>query len=281
MHQLHQAFDEAAADPNVSGIVIAGEGKAFVIGADIGFLIRNIEAKNYARCVQFTKAGHRALNAIDGCPKTVVARLNGAALGAGIEIALACDRVVASPAATVGFPETGLGLYPGFGGTQRTPRAAGVGLAKWMILSGKRLSAADALRIGLIDHIVPPGELEDAARNAALGKLPEEERQARPPHFDAIGRFFESSRADDLRAGTADTGGDPVLARAMKPVAFKAPLALRVSEQLIEEGIRKPLADGLQMEIDHSLEICRTEDALRGLTFFSRRLVGQPVFVGR
>jgi len=282
VHQLQQAFDEVAGEPGVRGIVFGGEGKAFVVGAELGFFLRNMEARDFARIVEFTKAGHRLMNTIDACPKPVVAAVGGVALGAGVEIALACDRIVASPRASFGLPETGLGIYPGFGGTQRTPRAVGVGLAKWLIFTGKTLSAAEARRIGLIDEVVPHEELEATTRRHVLeGTARRAAREPMTPELAALDRFFASNRADDLRLGQADTGGNPALARAMKSVATKAPVALRLAEWLIDEGSRRSLAAALQLEIDHALEIVSTEDAHRGILFRAHRQVGHPDFVGR
>jgi enoyl-CoA hydratase/3-hydroxyacyl-CoA dehydrogenase len=281
VHQLQQALDEAAGDPNVEAIVLGGEGKAFVAGADVGFLLRNVESGDLDRIVRFTEAGHRLLNAIDHCPKRVVARLHGAALGAGVELALACDRVVASPRASLGFPETGLGIYPALGGTQRAPRAVGVGLAKWLIFTGKTLSAAEAQKIGLVHHVVPHEQLDEAARRCARGDPVPGKAEARSPELIAIERFFLAGRVDDLRTGAADAAGDATLARAMRMVAGKAPIALRLAERLIEQGSRQSLEAGLQMEIDHVPEIYATEDARRGLSFCVNRQVGQAVFAGR
>jgi enoyl-CoA hydratase/carnithine racemase len=282
LHQLQQAFEEVIAEPDVRGIVFGGEGKAFVVGADLGFFLRNVRSGDLTRIVQFTKAGHRLMNTIDACPKPVVARVGGAALGAGVEIALACDFIVASPRAGFGFPETGLGIYPGFGGTQRTPRKIGVGLAKWLILAGKTLSAAEARRVGLVDLVVPHEQLEATARSLAVdGAALGDPAEPYSPELAAIERLFASNRAEDLRTGRAGTGGQAALARAMKPVAAHGPVALRLAERLIEEGSRQSLAAGLQMEIDHVVEIFSTEDARRGLAFRANRQVGRPEFVGR
>jgi enoyl-CoA hydratase/carnithine racemase len=278
--QLQRAVDEAIANPEVRGIVLGGEGKVFVVGADVNFFIRNIEAGDIPRIIQFSLSGHRFLNTIDRSPKPVVARVNGAALGGGLEFALACDRVVASPGASFGFPETGLGIFPGFGGTQRAPRALGMGLAKWLIYTGKTLSAADALKIGVVDHIVPADQLEGVCRAIAAGPFPPAKRRPRSPEFAAIEQFFEQSPAEDLRLGTADTLGDPVLVRAMKAVATKAPVALRLVERIIDEGAQQPFEDALKLEIAYVTEVFSTTDAHLGLTFRVSRQLGNPDFTG-
>ncbi|HLA85942.1 MAG TPA: enoyl-CoA hydratase/isomerase family protein [Thermoguttaceae bacterium] len=285
LHQLQQAIDHAAADPGVRGVLFAGDVKAFVVGAELGFFLRNIEARDFERIIQFTKAGHRLMNTIAACPKPVVACVDGVALGAGTEIALACHRVVASPRASFGLPETGLGIYPGFGGTQRAPRAVGIGLAKWLIFTGKTLSAAEARRIGLVDQVAPHEELTAAARQCIFNFLNANEsrppREPLSPERAAIEHFFAVNRVESLRLGQADPGGNPALARAMKPVAAKGPVALRIAEWLIDEGMRLPLPSALQLEIDRVMDIFTTEDALRGLSFRAGRQVGNPQFTGR
>ena len=142
--QLEAGFHSAAADSAVRGIVIAGSGKAFVAGADIRYFVRHIEAGTIDAIAEFTRRGQALLRAIETCAKPVVARVHGMALGGGVELALACHAIVATPKASLAFPETGIGIYPGLGGTQRTPRRIGTGLAKWLVLSGQTLGAEEA-----------------------------------------------------------------------------------------------------------------------------------------
>ncbi len=281
LHQLHEAFRRTIADDTVKGIVLGGEGKAFIVGADIDFFIRNIEERELWRIVGFTEAAHSLLFTVDRSPKPVVARLGGAALGGGFEFALACEYLVASPAASLGFPETGLGIYPGFGGTQRTSRVLGVGLTKWLILTGKTLSALEAHKVGIVHQVVPPDQLEETCRAIARGGNCPPRNTQRTPELAALERFFEHNRAENLHAGTADCGGDAALFRAMKLVAAKSPVALRMAERIIEEGSRTSLEAGLQLEVDHVIEIFSSEDAYRGLTFRAKRGLGQPDFAGR
>ncbi len=281
LHQLQQAFDAAIADPAVRGIVLGGEGKVFVVGADIEFFLRNIKSGDIPRIIKFSEAGHRLFGTIDHSPKPVVARVHGTALGGGTEIVLACDFVVAAPGAGFGFPETGLGIYPGWGGTQRGPRKLGLGTAKWLIFTGKTISAADAWKLGLVDQVVPGEQLDQIARALAAGQFTCEARPPKSPEMLAIEQFFARNRAEALRAGTADTGGDPALARAMKLVAGKAPIALRLAERIMDEGMTCTLEAGLQLEVAHVTEIFSTEDALAGLSFRAVRQLGQASFQGR
>jgi enoyl-CoA hydratase/carnithine racemase len=265
VHQLQQAFEQMIADPQVEGIILAGAGRAFVVGADIEFFVRNLQANDIPRIVKFTELGHRLLNTVDHCPKPVVARVHGHALGGGFELALACDHILAAPAACFGFPETELGIYPGLGGTQRTPRVVGVGLAKWLIFTGKMLSANDALKLGIIAQRVSLDQLDAACRHFALGFGKRHQPELRSPEFAMIEQFFATNRVDDLYAETADTGGNPALIRAMKSVSSKSQVALRLAERLIDEGQLRTLEAALPMEIEHLAEIFSTAEAYRGL----------------
>jgi enoyl-CoA hydratase/3-hydroxyacyl-CoA dehydrogenase len=144
VRQLTAAFRAAAADPRVRGIAITGSGKAFIAGADIRFFVKNIESKNLPAIAEFTKATQDLLSEIERCHTPVVAVVRGLALGGGVEVALACHYIVATPKASFAFPETSIGIYPGLGGTQRTTRRVGRGLAKWLVLSGQTVSADEA-----------------------------------------------------------------------------------------------------------------------------------------
>jgi enoyl-CoA hydratase/3-hydroxyacyl-CoA dehydrogenase len=276
--QIHAAFKTAAADPKVKGIVIAGAGKAFIAGADVRFFVRNIESGDMKRIVDFTRAGHALLHDIDACAKPVVARLHGATLGGGLELALACDALIATPRATFTFPETGIGIYPGLGGTQRTTRRVGVGLARWLVFTGQTLSAEEASAIGLVDKVVRHEELDAACRAAIAEGVASKPRPALSAKHEALAAFFAGNDAETLRTGKADTSGNDALAKAMKRVGFKAPLALRLAGKLIESGAGVPLEQGLAMELAHLEEIFSTKDAFAGLSSVGK---APPAFEGR
>jgi enoyl-CoA hydratase len=144
-------------------LIITGEGKAFVAGADIA----EMQKMNISEGYSFSKAGQDSLSKLTNLEIPVIAAVNGYALGGGCELALACDIRLASTEAKFGMPEVGLGLIPGYGGTQRLSRLVGTGDALYMILSGQMIDAADALRIGLVQKVFDPGSLLAEAKNIA------------------------------------------------------------------------------------------------------------------
>jgi enoyl-CoA hydratase/carnithine racemase len=277
--QLEDVFAGAAGDPDSKGIVIAGAGRSFIAGADIRFFIRNIENGDLAKTKAFTEGLQQLFLEIQNCAKPVVARVHGLALGGGVELALACDYIVATPNAAFGFPETGIGIFPGLGGTQRTTRRIGTGLAKWLVLTGQLLTAQEALAIGLVDAVAQRDELDDAIRKMLRHGPSVERRPAAPPEaYRKLAMFFDSNDVETIRQGGANTGGDAQLEKAMRAVGANAPTALAIAARLIDEGARVPLEEGLRMELSHVSEIFATKDALSGLLSVGKP---RPVFEGK
>src|SRR5215207_2431086 len=163
VEEIGQALLELEAE-GPRAIVVTGAGeRAFIAGADIGAMsvMNPLEAK------RFSEIGHAAMALLDRSPIPTIAAVNGFALGGGCEVALACDIRIAAENATFGFPEVGLGILPGMGGTQRLPRLVGPALAKELIFTGRRISAEEAREIGLVNRVVAEGEALDAARELA------------------------------------------------------------------------------------------------------------------
>ena len=158
--ELGQAIDALRADDAVGGIVLTGAGRAFIAGADIAEIARAnpVEAKRLAR------KGQEVFRKFETSPKPTIAAVNGFALGGGCEIAMACHLRLASEHAKFGQPEVKLGLIPGYGGTQRLPRLVGRGRALQLLMTGEIIDAQEAHRIGLVNAVVPAGELLDRAR---------------------------------------------------------------------------------------------------------------------
>jgi enoyl-CoA hydratase len=152
---LIETLEDLAADADVRVVVITGAGeKAFIAGADI------TEFEGRTSIDQFrVMSGVTVFEAIDRFPKPVIAAINGSCLGGGCELAMACDIRIAADTAKLGQPEVNLGLLPGGGGTQRLPRLVGLGTAYRLLYTGAIIDAAEAHRIGLVDDVVPAGEL--------------------------------------------------------------------------------------------------------------------------
>jgi enoyl-CoA hydratase len=159
--ELGAAFGRVAEDEAIRAAIVTGAGcSAFVAGADIGELtvLAAAEMRQYAR------DGQRVLRRLETAGKPSVAAVNGFALGGGLELAMAATVRMAAENARLGQPEVKLGLIPGFGGSQRLPRLVGRGRALAMLLSGEPIEAGEAWRIGLVNAVVPQGELLEAAR---------------------------------------------------------------------------------------------------------------------
>jgi enoyl-CoA hydratase/3-hydroxyacyl-CoA dehydrogenase len=165
LRELKDVLDAVRANRDVRAVILTGEGDAFVAGADIKEM--QVLAVKPAGIRAFVVFGHRVLQAIETLPQPVIAAVNGFALGGGLEIALACDIRLASSNARLGLPEVGLGIFPGFGGTQRATRLAGRGVASHLIFTGDPISAEEAARVGLVNRVVPPAQLMAEARKLA------------------------------------------------------------------------------------------------------------------
>lgn len=156
-HDLTAAIDRAAADPDVRVVVVRGSGeRAFSVGADI----KEFDAPPSLAAERDERAAPKWTDRLAECPKPTIAAIHGFCLGGGLEIALACDIRIASADATLGLPEVRLGIIPGAGGTQRLPRTVGLSHALRLILSGERIDANRALRIGLVSDVVESVELD-------------------------------------------------------------------------------------------------------------------------
>ena len=213
--ELSRALDEIAADEDIRVLILTGAGdKAFVAGADISELATfdSLKAKAFGR------RGHDIINKLQQLPIAVIAAVNGFALGGGTEISIACDFIYASENAKFGQPEINLGVIPGFGGTQRLPRLIGTNMAKELIYTGKMISAAEALQLGLVNKVVPHDSLmaevlKTAGAIASKGKVSlREAKQAVNKGMDVdlasgcgieIDAFALSFASPDAKEGTS------------------------------------------------------------------------------
>ena len=193
--ELTRCFEGLLGDDDVKVVVVTGAGeRAFSAGADIREFVEPLPAVRFReqrRRVEFRQV-------MDRCPQPIIAAINGFALGGGLELALACDIRIAEAGATLGLTEINLAIIPGGGGTQRLPRLVGRGKALEMILTGARVPADEALRLGLVERVVPAGEALKAATELArtiAAKAPVALRYAK----EAVVKGLELPLADGIR----------------------------------------------------------------------------------
>jgi len=194
MEELRTAFTDIQQDNSIRAAILTGAGeKAFVAGADINELAQQDAVSGKA----FAHRGQSVLDLIENLGKPVIACINGFALGGGCELALACTLRLASENAKLGQPEVKLGIIPGYGGSQRLPRLVGKGHAMQIVLSGEMISAQEALRIGLVNEVVPAAELI-ARAEAIAAKITANAPLAVQYAMEAVNKGMEMPLAEGL-----------------------------------------------------------------------------------
>ena len=163
LSDLSAVLEEVANDDSILVAVVTGAGRSFVAGADIG----QMSTMTPAEAKKFGMFGNMVFMRLENLTKPTIAAVNGFALGGGCELAMACDIRIASEKAKFGQPEVGLGITPGFGGTQRLPRIVGAANAMELILTARNIGAAEAKEMGLVSHVYAPEELMDKAMELA------------------------------------------------------------------------------------------------------------------
>ena len=167
LKEITRCFQSLSEDREVRAVILTGAGdKAFVAGADIAAM----STMTPEQAGEFGKLGHEAMSSVENCKRPVIAAVNGFCLGGGMELALSCDFIYASEKAKLGLPEVGLGLFPGWGGTQRLTRLLGKNRAKEVILTGRIFSAQEALQLGIVNRVCSPENLLNDVR-ATVGEI--------------------------------------------------------------------------------------------------------------
>ena len=278
--QLDRRFGEAEADARVKAIVFQGAGKAFVAGADIRYFVEKIKAGRIPDIVAFTRKGHELLLRIEESRKLTIALLDGLSLGGGSELALACQAIVATPAGSMAFPETGIGIYPGLGGMLRMARHVGPALAKYFAFTGAFISAADALALGIVTKLAEPAEVHAAIHFlAAAGKPDKYRTRDIPEKFKAFAALFGLGSVATLLSGKIPGGANAELAgKVVKTLGYKAPLALRIADEIVDQQAAVPMREAMEIELRRLKDIFSTADALEGLSSVDRR---RPEFIGK
>ncbi|MGK0408379.1 MAG: 3-hydroxyacyl-CoA dehydrogenase/enoyl-CoA hydratase/3-hydroxybutyryl-CoA epimerase [Shewanella psychromarinicola] len=256
--EITEILAEVKADPSITGLVIiSGKADSFVAGADISMLAA---CKSEQDAKALSQQGHVLFSELEGLSIPVVAAINGACFGGGLELALACHlRVCSDDKKTMlGLPEVQLGLLPGTGGTQRLPRLVGITTALDMMLTGKQIRPKQALKMGLVNDVVPNSILlETAIELAKKGK-----RAIKPVVQSKINQFLEST------SFTRDIIFDQARKQVLKKTQGNYPAPTKIIDS-VRQGMSKGMVKGLEVEATHfaNLVISKESAALRGLFF--------------
>lgn len=279
--EFETLMTKAASDSNAKAIVfISGKKDSFIAGAKIDFLST---IKTQADALTVVKQGHAGFDRLDAFEKPVIAAINGACLGGGLEWALACDYRIATdnPKTSIGLPEVQLGLIPGAGGTQRLPRLVGAQIALDLILTGKTLKAKKALKLGVVDEVVPAPILKDVAKRRALemanGKLVIDRSRgltsvAKSRSFKDILRGLSDQKAWAELALEDNPVGRKVLfdqakKQLLKKTKGKYPAPEKALE-VIKVGLDKGLQAGLEAEAQAFSELVVSDVSRRLVEIF-------------
>tara|TARA_B000000557_G_scaffold97032_1_gene78491 strand:+ start:1076 stop:3142 length:2067 start_codon:yes stop_codon:yes gene_type:complete len=274
--QLGNALDSLNSREDIKTIVLDGAGKAFVAGADVKFFVDKIQDDSFPDIYEFTARGHEVLNKLENSDKTTIALTTGLALGGGLELALACDYRIGTRRSQFRFPETSIGIYPGLGGTQRTPRICGIEAARFAVLAGNFLDAGSAASFGLLTHLVDPSEVEQTVSAISSSGKPSNKYPARPtdsshPAAAFALEFYNDANMESLAAGNCPEGFDPedkMVSRQLKSLSRTAPIALSMASDLLNDAVLTGdnLQQGLALELERLDDIFASSDALEGLS---------------
>jgi len=193
MHALNDVLSEVEKDEELRVLIVTGSGRSFVAGADI----KEMQSYNSLEARKYAELGLKTMQRIEELPIPVIAMVNGFALGGGCELSLACEIRYASDKAKFGQPEVGLGITPGFGGTQRLSRLVGLANAKELVYTGKVIDAQEALRIGLVNKVVSSEDLEAETMKLAQS-IANQSATAVQSAKVAINRGFDATLANSF-----------------------------------------------------------------------------------
>jgi enoyl-CoA hydratase/3-hydroxyacyl-CoA dehydrogenase len=279
VNQLDDRFSEAESNPGVNAVIFQGAGKAFVAGADIRYFVNKIKSERIQDIYDFTRKGQDVLLRIENSDKLTIALLDGLSLGGGSELALACQAAIATPAASMGFPETGIGIFPGMGGMARMARFTGPELAKYYVFTGRSINAEDLKELGIVTKLATPSEVDDAINELIKEGKPEKYQERRlPGKFQPLVALCTKVNVEKLLSGMPPTGAAEDMAEKIARIlAAKAPLALKMASDIIDQQTGKSMVEAIDVELGYLNEIFSTADALEGLSSMGRR---KPEFKG-
>lgn len=280
LESLHKALNEIEQDSKIECIHLESIGKAFVAGADLKFMLGLITKGDAGGMKEFISFGSKVFSQLDHSKKLVIAKVHGPSYGGGTEIALTSDTLILGDKAFMCLPETGLGLLPGLGGTQRILRFASNGLAKLLVYTGLPISGSAAVTMGLAEYGCTLAEMESVAAGAALNanRLTKMKREAAviSSEFAKAIRLFERHNVKTLLdpkfSLDTESAADPLCQKAVEALKTKSPYALLLSEEAIDVGGRiQKLDEALNLERELFFKLTQHPDAIEGIKAFMEK----------
>lgn len=276
VNQLGKVLDELNSNENISTIILEGAGKAFVAGADVKYFVDKIREDSIKDIYDFTSYGHDVLNKLENSQKTTIALTTGLALGGGLELALSCDYRIGTRRSQFRFPETSIGIFPGLGGTQRTPRICGIEAARYAVLAGNFLDSNVASALGIITHLTDPADINETITTLSKQGKPENKYPSQPKNIEHpiskfAKEFYTNENMGEIMSGKIPknfNGDEKLASRQIKSLGFTAPIALEIANNLLNEAIEtgEDLNAGLEKELSNLNKIFQSKDALEGLS---------------
>ena len=280
LSRLKELWESLANDPSVDVVYFESDDKNFLLGADVDYFYEAVTARRVDLVATYSDLGNDLFDAIEKAAFPTIAKLTGAAMGGGFELALACSARVAARGVSLEFPETGLGIFPGWGGIKRLSRKLGQPLAKWLVYTGKPLGAPLALELGVVDALVSPDELDATARKLAQeargGKRSNARLEKIPESLERTREFFDRPLAEI----TANVPNDPEGRRLYKSVARRAPYSLEFAERIFNAVEQNTPTMERRVEDVLTWRIYQTRDAELGLDQARRGAVVKTAFTG-
>ena len=276
VRQLGTVLDDLNSRKEISTIVLEGAGKAFVAGADVKYFVDKIREDSIKDIYDFTSYGHEVLNKLEKSQKTTIALTTGLALGGGLELALSCDYRIGTRRSQFRFPETSIGIFPGLGGTQRTPRICGIEASRYAVLAGNFLDSKVASALGIITHLIDSAAINETVVTLSNAGKPQNKYPCQPKNIEHpiskfATEFYKNENMEEIMSGKIPknfNGDEKLASRQIKSLGFTAPIALGIANELLNQAIETgdDLDAGLNKELSNLNTIFESEDALEGLS---------------
>ena len=276
VRQLGTVLDDLNSRKEISTIVLEGAGKAFVAGADVKYFVDKIHEDSIKDIYDFTSYGHEVLNKLEKSQKTTIALTTGLALGGGLELALSCDYRIGTRRSQFRFPETSIGIFPGLGGTQRTPRVCGIEASRYAVLAGNFLDSKVASALGIITHLIDSAAINETVVTLSNAGKPQNKYPCQPKNIEHpiskfATEFYKNENMEEIMSGKIPknfNGDEKLASRQIKSLGFTAPIALGIANKLLNQAIETgdDLDAGLNKELSNLNTIFESEDALEGLS---------------